>query len=121
MQWKLYWRNVVRRYRVIIEGWPDELPFKNLSDVSSSFADLESLLRKWRSGVVHWRKISDEEFTEMEGERDHQIEAGTIQEPGRRCRRSDYGTKRARKDNSEQRPSKKHRSRSHISTDEDEA
>ncbi|KAG6377665.1 hypothetical protein JVT61DRAFT_14430 [Boletus reticuloceps] len=47
MQWKYYFRNVVSRYKVAIKGWPDEVPFKNLSEVSCSLALLEMLYQKW--------------------------------------------------------------------------
>ncbi|KAG1797630.1 hypothetical protein EV424DRAFT_1292587, partial [Suillus variegatus] len=36
MQWTHYFRNVVQRYQVAIEGWPDNIPFTNLSQVSSA-------------------------------------------------------------------------------------
>ncbi|OAX32641.1 hypothetical protein K503DRAFT_701726, partial [Rhizopogon vinicolor AM-OR11-026] len=41
MQWAQYWRNVVRRHSVVIEGWPEQIPFVNLSAVSNSLTDLE--------------------------------------------------------------------------------
>jgi hypothetical protein len=44
MEWKHYWRNVVRRHQVVIEGWPDAIPFRNLSETSNSLANLETLL-----------------------------------------------------------------------------
>ncbi|KAG1735557.1 hypothetical protein EDB19DRAFT_1830226 [Suillus lakei] len=44
MQWVHYWHNVVQRYLVICEGWPVDMPFENLSKVSSSLTDLEMLL-----------------------------------------------------------------------------
>jgi hypothetical protein len=119
MQWKLYWRNVVQRYRVMVEGWPAKYPFKNLSDVTSSLVDLEDLLRKWQCGAIHWRKLSEVEFTQMNLHRDQNIENGTIVDPAIRRRRSDCGQKRRRNtDPSLSHPSKKQRSRSHI-TDED--
>ena len=121
MQWVYYWRNIVQRYQVKIEGWPEKFPFKNLSEFSSSITDLEDFLRKWRAGKIYWHKLSDEEFIKLDTERDHDIEAGKINPPTRR-RRSDLGKKRPRdghKGDSRQGPSKKHRSRSVIDTDTD--
>jgi hypothetical protein len=94
MQWVYYWRNVVRRYLVLIHGWPARFPFKNLSN-SGSIGDLEDLLRMWRTGKIYWRKLSDEEFRKMDEQRDNDIEAGNIIEPKRRGR-SDFGKRRAR-------------------------
>jgi hypothetical protein len=118
MQWKLYWRNVVKRYKVVIDGWPADIPFKNLSDMTNSTADLEGLLRKWMTGATHWRNLSEEEFRQMEKDWDEEIEAGNIDEPSRR-RRSDHGKKRSRNDKS-QRASKKARSQSTILSSDEE-
>ncbi|KIK13714.1 hypothetical protein PISMIDRAFT_118367 [Pisolithus microcarpus 441] len=44
MQWAQYFRNVVTRYWVIIDGWPEAILFANLSSMSSSLPQLEILL-----------------------------------------------------------------------------
>ncbi|KAG1864582.1 hypothetical protein C8R48DRAFT_601909, partial [Suillus tomentosus] len=62
MHWANYFHNVVQPYQVIVEGWPTNIPFINLSEVSSTLPDLDLLERKWRSGAVHWRHLEDEEF-----------------------------------------------------------
>ncbi|KAF8331524.1 hypothetical protein F5887DRAFT_828945, partial [Amanita rubescens] len=62
MEWKLYFRNVVKRYQVLIEGWPPEIDFVNLSDASSSVDTLERLLRKWKQGTTYWKKLTQEEL-----------------------------------------------------------
>ena len=62
MQWMHYFRNIVTRYRVTIEGWPLTIPFANLSSMSSSFSHLETLLRKWEMGSTFWKKLSKEEY-----------------------------------------------------------
>ncbi|KAG2738373.1 hypothetical protein P692DRAFT_20851675 [Suillus brevipes Sb2] len=95
MQWAQYWRNVVKRYSVIIEGWPEQIPFANLSTVSSSLPELEMLLRKWRSGAIYWKRLTPEELERMDEERDKGIEDGAIVEKRRRTR-SDKGKKRRR-------------------------
>ena len=96
MRWTHYWQDIVTRHHVIIDGWPDNVPFKNLSDVSSSLQALESLLRKWESGEVFWKLLTDAEFKEMDLERDASIENGTTLEPRARCTCSDKGKKRSR-------------------------
>jgi hypothetical protein len=96
MRWTHYWRDVVSRHHAIIDGWPDDVPFKNLSDVSSSLPALESLLRKWESGKIFWRALTVAEFNEMDLERNVNIETGTTLEPRPRRTRSDKGKKRSR-------------------------
>jgi hypothetical protein len=118
MQWKFYYRNVVKRYQVVVEGWPPSYPFKNLSDVSGSVVDLENLLRKWRHGAIHWRKLSSEEFATMDSERDAEIVNGNIPEPVPRRRRSDHGKKRSR--NSDPSGSSKRRRSGSAITDTDD-
>jgi hypothetical protein len=96
MEWKLYFRNVVKRYRVVIEGWPPEIDFVNLSNVSSSTDTLERLLRKWKQGITYWKKLTLQELELLEDERDAQIENGETTAPAPRRRRSDKGRKRTR-------------------------
>ena len=96
MHWTHYWRDIVTRHHVIIDGWPDNVPFKNLSDVSSSLQALESLLRKWESGEVFWKLLTDVEFKEMDLERDASIENGMTLESHARRTHSDKGKKQSR-------------------------
>ncbi|KAG0706449.1 hypothetical protein DFH29DRAFT_798317 [Suillus ampliporus] len=95
MQWAHYWRNIVQRYLVLCTGWPDEIPFENLSKVSSSLADLEMLERKWRSGEIDWRRLENEEFEQLHRERNEKLDSGEIIEHCHRTR-SDKGKKRTR-------------------------
>ena len=96
MHWKHYWRNIIVRYHVLIEGWPDNIPFKNLSEVSSSLPALESLLRKLEAGKVYWKAISDGEFKDMEAARKAGLDDGTVVPPTPCHTRSDKGKKRSR-------------------------
>lgn len=116
MEWKHYWRNVVKRYHVMIEGWPSTIPFRNLSEASSSLSDLESLLRKWRCGTIHWKRLDESEFEALDATRDQQIENGEIDAPVARRRRSDFGKKRPRSEANEQ--GRRHRKlKKHISAE----
>ncbi|KAI5986623.1 hypothetical protein EDD15DRAFT_2373070 [Pisolithus albus] len=92
MQWAQYFRNIIARYHVAIEGWPDTVVFANLSSTSSSLSQLEVLLRKWEMGSTYWKKLSDNEFRELQQERNEQLERGEIQAHSRRTR-SDKGKK----------------------------
>ena len=95
MQWAYYFRNIVQRYQVMIEGWPDSVPFGNLSSVSSALPALETLLRKWESGTTHWKTLSEEDFETVRQEHEEKLKSGEVEERHRRTR-SDKGTKRKR-------------------------
>lgn len=69
MHWPTYWKDVVARYHVIIEGWPEDVPFRNLSDVSN-LGKLEQLLRGWQSGEIYFRPITNAEFAVMNAQRE---------------------------------------------------
>ncbi|KAG1869472.1 hypothetical protein DFJ58DRAFT_855880 [Suillus subalutaceus] len=112
MHWAQYWRNVVKRYSVIIEGWPKNIPFVNLSTASSALPDLEMLLRKWRSKAIKWKCLTEEELDTMEKERDDGIGNGAIKETHRRLR-SDKGKKRRR--NADDETSQHHRKKTYKS------
>lgn len=94
MEWKNYWVRVVARYQVIIEGWPSNIPFRNLSAASSPLADLESLLQMWQDGTTYWKQLTASEAEKLIN---GMKERGEIQEPQRRTR-SDRGRKRKRQD-----------------------
>jgi hypothetical protein len=122
MEWKHYWRNIVKRYQVIIEGWPDNIPFRNLSDTSSPVSDLEDLLRRWRSGSTYWKKLTAREVQALDQERDKQISNGEVDVPVPRRRRSDYGKKRPRtKQSDENNIRKKHKSKEILDSSDSES
>ncbi|OCH87528.1 hypothetical protein OBBRIDRAFT_736014 [Obba rivulosa] len=64
MRYPTFWRDVTEKYHVIVEGWPRDIPFKNLSDLSNVQV-LETLLQGWESGAIHFRRISDAEFRQL--------------------------------------------------------
>ena len=122
MEWKYYWRNVVQRYKVVIEGWPGNVPFRNLSDATSSLPDLEGLLQRWRNGKAYWKAITDRELRDLDVDREAQIENGDLNVPPPRWRRSDAGKKRQQKgtDNSEV-PKKRRKSKKTVVDSEAES
>jgi hypothetical protein len=79
----------------MIEGWPDNFPFANLSAVSCGLPELENLLRKWHSGAIFWKHLTSDEFEHLQKEYEEKIESGDIVEC-RRCPHSDRGKKRRR-------------------------
>ena len=116
MQWKYYFKNVVSHYKVVIEDWPSEVPFANLSNVSSPLAELETMLRKWEMGQIHWKRITEDEYKQLCEERRSQVERGELTEPTRRPRQ-----KRVRNDQTDNsaRPNKKHKSAAILPDDID--
>lgn len=80
MQWAYYFRNIVQRYQVMVDGWPDNVPFANLSKVSSALPELERLLRKWESGTTHWKTLTDDEFEKIHQEHNAKLDSGEIED-----------------------------------------
>ncbi|KAG1720619.1 uncharacterized protein EDB91DRAFT_1064769, partial [Suillus paluster] len=92
MQWAYYFWNVIQHYQVVIEGWPKNIPFANLSKVSSALPELEMLLRKWELGTTHWKVLTDEDFKKICLEHNKKLESGEIKDTCQRPR-SDKGSK----------------------------
>ncbi|KAI6029378.1 hypothetical protein BKA83DRAFT_4489339 [Pisolithus microcarpus] len=104
MQWAQYFRNVITRYQVVIEGWPETIPFANLSSTSSSLAQLEAL--------------SDDELNQLQQRRNEGLENGEIEEHSRRTR-SDKGKKRTNH-SSTTASKKKYKSAATVNDEDDE-
>ncbi|KAH9951111.1 hypothetical protein B0H21DRAFT_353263 [Amylocystis lapponica] len=79
MRWPTYLRDVVQRYNVIIEGWPENIPFRNLSDLSN-VQILETLLRGWQTGTIRFRRITSEELGALLSQRSAGTEGGGADE-----------------------------------------
>ena len=122
MEWKYYWPNVVRCYQVIIEGWPEKIPFANLSQASSAFSELQNLLKRWQDGDTYWKKLMEVELDDLEMKRMEKIQSGEIQLPPPHHRGSDYGKKRTHSPNSEAErcQTKKYKSASTVADASDE-
>lgn len=84
MQWKNYWCNVVQRYRVICEGWPAHIPFKNLSEASTSLPELKMLLKMWKDKLISWRLLDEDEYQQLQQAHNEKLETGEIVEPSHR-------------------------------------
>ncbi|KAI6045904.1 hypothetical protein EDC04DRAFT_2558879 [Pisolithus marmoratus] len=95
MQWAHYFCNVVTCYLVAIEGWPNGIPFTNLSTVSSALPDLEMLLSMWESGSIFWKLLNNQDYETLCHEHDAKLNSGELIEGARRTH-SDKGTKQAR-------------------------
>ena len=96
MEYVDYHRKVVRRYQVVLEGWPQTLPFKAPSECSSSFSELKDLLQRLRDGNTYWKTLTSEELDALEKELEEKFANGKLTRPKPRRRRSDYGKKRKR-------------------------
>jgi hypothetical protein len=92
MQWANYWRNIVQHYHVICEGWPAQIPFKNLSEASTSLPELQMLHKMWKDKLICWRLLDEDEYQRLQQERSEKLDTGEIVEPCRRPR-SDKGKK----------------------------
>ncbi|TFK59789.1 hypothetical protein BDN72DRAFT_864871 [Pluteus cervinus] len=91
-----YWEKVVRRYLVLLEGWPADLDFKSLHTSAVSFPSLMLLQEKCKKGTLFWRKLTPAEFESLDAAHKVSIEQGFIPAPRPRQVRSDCGQKRKR-------------------------
>ncbi|KAG1733401.1 uncharacterized protein EDB91DRAFT_1057521 [Suillus paluster] len=78
MQWADYFCNVVNPYQVAIKGWPEHIPFTNLSNVSSALPDLKFLLDSWKMGAMAWNILDDEELAQLHCKCDEKINSGQV-------------------------------------------
>ncbi len=60
MRWtvKKYYLYVFRRYRIELRGWPRDVPFMNLSKLTS-LARIQRLSERWKAGKMHFAPVSD--------------------------------------------------------------
>ncbi|TFK67057.1 hypothetical protein BDN72DRAFT_899278 [Pluteus cervinus] len=98
MEYVHYWEKVVRRYHVVLEGWPDKLPFKNLSDCADSLYDINLLQDQMKNQLLSWKKLTEIEFDELDEIRQLDIAEGRVPGPKPRKVRSDRGQKRKQND-----------------------
>jgi hypothetical protein len=94
MKWKFYWRDIVSKYLVMLEGWPSNIPMANLSEVATSFPILEQLQHLWNTGEMRFRQLTEDEFQELDEARNRKIANGEVNLPLPRKIRSDKGKNR---------------------------
>ncbi|KAG1893993.1 uncharacterized protein F5891DRAFT_1131068 [Suillus fuscotomentosus] len=58
--------------------WPENVPFVNLSTVSSALPDLEMLLDKWETGEIHWKHLDEDEYEKLRQERCEKVSSGEV-------------------------------------------
>ena len=81
MKWKFYWRDIVSKYLVMLEGWPSNIPMANLSEVATSFPILEQLQHLWNTGEMRFRQLTEDEFQELDEARNRKIANGEVNLP----------------------------------------
>jgi len=78
MKWANYWDAVVKKYKVVIKGWPSRIPFTSLMQACSGVGNTEVLLKSWMNGTTYWCQLNDDEFIEEEKNHDVHIALGEI-------------------------------------------
>ena len=63
MRWTLkgYWKYIYLALRLKLIGWPHDIPFMNLSDITG-FARISRIATLWDSGQMYFAPVSDEEY-----------------------------------------------------------
>ncbi|KAL0575882.1 hypothetical protein V5O48_006104 [Marasmius crinis-equi] len=95
MQYERFDTTITLRYRVIVEGWPQGIPFQKPSAFGGALDPLFRLRNAWQAGEAHFRKMNDEEFQKWQADRAEKIRTGDII-PKTRKKRSDAGVKRSK-------------------------
>jgi hypothetical protein len=78
MQWADYFCNMVNCYQVAIKGWPEHIPFTNLSSVTNVLPDLHTLLDCWKLGNIRWEVLDDKELKQLHCKHNEKIDSGDI-------------------------------------------
>lgn len=97
MSYVNFWSDITVKHRIVIEGWPSDIRFGNLSDVLTSLSHLQVVYEKWERGEIYFRKVSEAEFRTLAEEHRKAIKDGSISEDRRRKERADKGTKKGKK------------------------
>lgn len=98
MAWspRQYWRQVVQTHRVVVLGWPKDIPFCSPTQISS--LNLIGRLRHgWRTGGkkgIRFRRLTDEEFDDVHAKMELRIDAEAEKGRAMRKGREDQGKKR---------------------------
>ncbi|KAM5538897.1 hypothetical protein V8D89_007437 [Ganoderma adspersum] len=63
MRWTLgaYYKHVFLALRIKLVGWPPDVPFMNLSDITG-LARISRIAALWESGEMHFEHVTDEEY-----------------------------------------------------------
>lgn len=57
---------VVRRHRLLLEGWPEDVLFANPSDIRGGIRTFRRLLDRWNQGILRFRTVSESELHELD-------------------------------------------------------
>ena len=94
MEYKLYHENVVHCHLVMPVGWPQNIPFKNLSKCSSFLQELQNFFKSLADGETHQKPITEKELNKLKNEHQKQIDDGEIAPCAPHQRHSNHGKKR---------------------------
>ncbi|KAJ7291855.1 hypothetical protein C8J57DRAFT_999582, partial [Mycena rebaudengoi] len=92
MNYENYLKAVVLGYKVKLVGWPEVIPFKNLTNIHTVNI-MQILYNTLEDGSCHWVKLSNAELVKSRETYYAKVEAGEI-EPRKRKERADKGQKR---------------------------
>jgi hypothetical protein len=90
-----YKRDVVLRYGVILEGWPEDIEFACPSKLGNNLSILTRLRDAVVSGSCSFRPLTTAEQRHAQEEYDQQVAGGEVVQPIRKTRK-DAGQKRSR-------------------------
>lgn len=89
MNYSNYKVDIIKQYNVVLEGWPEKVPFTPPSAMDK-MDDVRRLLEDLRMGTCRWRKVTAAELKEVNTELEKEAGAGKK----KRAERSDKGVAR---------------------------
>ncbi|KAL0063017.1 hypothetical protein AAF712_010148 [Marasmius tenuissimus] len=96
MQYERFDHLITMKYRVVIEGWPANLPFQRPGAFHGDTNKLLQLHEAWKAKTARFRKLMPDEFNEWTSARAKGLEDGTIQLKERKTR-NDAGVPKKKK------------------------
>ena len=81
----------IQHHKIIIKGWPNAIPFKNLSKGLGALMELENLLEMWQIDMTYWKAITEDKLQVLENKCQQEIDVGNILALVEHCRHSNYG------------------------------
>ena len=88
---------IMRDLKIHIVGWPDDIKFKNPSQITC-ITNLRKLCDAWKWGDAQWEKMMKADVIKLEADLEARKKSTRMEKAKPRAKRSDAGKKRSWKD-----------------------
>lgn len=76
MSYKNFFEDVVTHYQVKIEGWPEHIPFGDLSEVVTNIHNIKTVQQTWLTGKTKFHVLKEGEYQILFEENENMIVEG---------------------------------------------